>query len=470
MAKNAMLWLRNDLRLADNPALIAALAAGGALTAIYINETDETLRPIGQASRWWLHHSLNALAADLATHGIPLKVCTGPSLQLVPELVRKHAAEAIFWNRRYSPAQREHDAELKRNLVAQGIEAQSSAALVLAEPFELQTRLGQPFSVFTPFWQALKARDIPAPLPVPNPRLPAIEPLPVDTRYKPPAWSEKLAPFWSIGEGAANARLADFLDTQLAGYAEDRNVPGRDITSTLSPHLHFGEIGPRQVWHAAAALAHRAPDMANAVDKFLSELAWRDFAYHLLYHHDDIANMPMQAKFAKMPWRYDPASLAAWEAGRTGYPIIDAGMRQLWQTGWMHNRIRMLVASFLAKNLLLNWRLGEQWFWDTLVDADEANNPASWQWVAGSGTDAAPYFRIFNPVIQGERFDPDGSYVRRWVPELANLPDEWLQEPFAAPGKALKAAGVTLGETYPHPIVDLKTSRQRALDALSELS
>ncbi|MDB5535514.1 MAG: Deoxyribodipyrimidine photolyase, partial [Devosia sp.] len=365
---------------------------------------------------------------------------------------------------RYAPAEVAIDLVIKDALKAGGIPAQSFAANVLVEPWSIKTKTGNPYSVYTPFWNTLKASDIAAPVRTPSAK-PAVRPATVDADYAQPQWAEKLVPHWRIGEAGAHKILADFLDDQLDDYAQGRDFPAREATTKLSPHLRFGEISPRQIWHAAQALALREPGTADAVNKFLSELAWRDFNYHQLYHRDDIATVPMQAKYADIPWRNAPADLQAWQRGKTGFPLIDAGMRELWATGFMQNRVRMLTASLLAKNLLIDWRLGEQWFWDCLCDADSANNPGNWQWAAGSGLDAAPYFRIFNPVVQGERFDADGRYVRQWIPELAGLPDKWIQQPYAAPSEVLKAAGVALGGTYPRPIVDLKLSRERALEA-----
>jgi len=470
MSSRALVWFRNDLRLADNPALHAAAATGADIVALYVHETSGGPRARGGAARWWLHRSLNALAGDLAELGIPLLEAEGPARDMLPRVIADHGVSDAYWNRRYGPTERETDGWLKAALRESGIAARSFAGNVLAEPFEVTTGAGKPFSVFTPFWKSLRLREISLPLPRPSSagrrRLPGPE---VDVGYDVPGWSEKLAATWRVGEAAAGERLATFLGNQVGEYAGRRDTPGTDGTSRLSPHLAFGEISPRQVWHSALAKAHEAPELAGGIDKFLSELAWRDFNYHQLYHRPDISAEPMVEKYRDMPWRSDDAAFAAWTRGRTGLPIVDAGMRELWTTGTMHNRVRMLVASLLTKNLLIDWRRGEHWFWDTLVDADAASNPGNWQWVAGSGLDASPYFRIFNPVTQGERFDPEGRYVRRWVPELAALPNEWIHRPFDAPSSILGAAGVRIGSTYPAPIVDLKASRQRALDTLSQL-
>ena len=342
---------------------------------------------------------------------------------------------------------------------------------MLVEPWDITTGAGKPYSVYTPFWNALRQKPIERPLPVPAAiGKPVTDHAPVDADYRTPHWAAKLATHWQIGEQAAAETLAHFLSDAVIDYPEGRDFPARDVTSRLSPHLAFGEISPRQVWHAAELHAHRSSRSAGAVEKFLKELTWRDFNYHQLYHRDDIAQVPMQPKFAGIDWRQDQAALGAWQRGETGIPIVDAGMRELWETGYMQNRVRMLTASLLAKNLLVDWRLGEAWFWDTLCDADLANNPGNWQWVAGSGLDAAPYFRIFNPVTQSNRFDADGAYLRRWLPEIEKLPAQHIHDPAAAPADVLRHAGVTLGKTYPRPIVDLKTSRQRALDAYQALS
>ncbi len=470
MVETSILWLRNDLRVADNPALSAALGRGGPVVALYVHETEAALRQIGGAARWWLNRSLEAHGKALAKLGIPLEVVVGDSQTMVLEAMSRHSADAVFWNRRYGQRERDVDAEIAAKAVLTGARKASFGAHLLIEPFDILTGQGKPYAVFTPFWNALRQRDIQAPLPLPQSRLKPIGAAHrFDAGYREPAWAAKLAAHWTVGETTAREALGAFLDDGLAGYPEARDVPALDLTSRLSPHLRFGEISARQIWHAARALAERSPQHAGAVEKFLSELGWREFSYNLLFHREDIAGVPMQERFSGLQWRDDAEALEAWKKGQTGFPIIDAGMRQLWATGWMHNRVRMLVASLLAKNLLIDWRLGEQWFWDCLVDADSASNPASWQWVAGCGADAAPYFRIFNPVTQGVRFDADGAYVRRWVPELAALPDAFIHDPASAPAAVREAAGVMLGETYPLPIVDLKLSRERALAAFGAL-
>lgn len=468
-SRTALVWLRNDLRVADNPALLAATRSAETVTALYIHETDTGLRPIGGAARWWLHQSLTRFQKALAGLGIKLIVREGLAGEVLRATLAEVGVDQVHWNRRYGPAEREIDSAIKAGLRDFGVEALSHIGNLLAEPWSIKTGQGKPYSVFTPFWKVLRNAPVAPPLPAPDAMGEAISAERADREYTEPHWAGKLHAHWNIGEEAAGQRLADFLDEMVADYPEARDIPARDGTSRLSPHLRFGEITARQIWHASRLKAEMQPELAGAIDKFLSELAWRDFSYSQLYHREDIAQVPMQQKFGALTWRTAPGDVERWQRGQTGFPIIDAGMRELWETGYMHNRVRMLVASLLTKNLQVDWRLGEAWFWDCLVDADIANNAASWQWVAGSGLDAAPYFRIFNPVTQGEKFDAAGSYVRKWVPELSRLPDKWVQKPFAAPSAVLSDAGVALGKTYPLPLVDLGLSRQRALEAFARL-
>ncbi|MCS6758453.1 MAG: DNA photolyase family protein, partial [Candidatus Devosia euplotis] len=422
-------------------ALDAALRSGDRVVALYIHQNVAGVRPPGAAARWWLHHSLGALQTELSTIGVELQVCTGDPAEIFAGLTAVAPVSAVFWNRRYAAGERALDSAVKSQLRGAGVQVESFAANLLVEPWDIVTGQGRPYAVFSPFWKTLKQRQIAAPLPRPATKLPR-RPAIADDDYQEPAWAEKLSGHWYVGELAAQRTLADFLDRRIERYRDERDFPDSDATSNLSPHLRFGEVSPRQIWQAATMTAQLAPEKVPAIEKFLSELAWRDFSYHQLYHRRDIASEPMQAKYAGMTWRVADGDLKAWQRGQTGLPIIDAGMRELWATGYMHNRVRMLVASLLTKNLLIDWRHGEQWFWDCLVDSDVASNPASWQWVAGSGLDAAPYFRIFNPVTQGGRFDAEGAYVRRWVPELTDMPDRWLHHPWEAPPAVLAAVGV----------------------------
>jgi deoxyribodipyrimidine photo-lyase len=474
-----IVWFREDLRLADNRALEAAAAANAPVVPVYVHdEIGKGVRPLGGASRWWLHHSLAALDAGLAATGVRLRILVGAAEEIVPALARDIGATRVTWSRRYGLAEREIDARIKRALAADGITAESFNDHLIAEPWELETQSGGPFRVYSPFWRAL-TRAIEPPLPLPAPRRlqafqwPAkagsvtLDELGLLPRIR---WDTGIAQEWTPGEAGAHARLARFIAEGLAGYAQGRDRIDRSHTSRLSPHLRFGEISPRQVWHAIRA-SEKSGHKATAADrnKLLAELGWREFAYHLLYHNPELATRNFAARFDAFPWQKNKKALQAWQKGATGIPIVDAGLRELWHTGYMHNRVRMITASFLVKHLLIDWREGETWFWDTLVDADPANNAASWQWVAGSGADAAPYFRVFNPVLQAAKFDPDGSYIKRWVPELAALEPRHLFEPWAAPPMVLAAAGITLGATYPKPIVSLDQGRERALAAYAAL-
>ena len=473
-ARPALVWFRDDLRCDDNPALRAA-AAAGPVVALYV--LDGETAPAGAAARWWLAGSLEALGAELARRGVPLLLAEGPARTCVPEIVRRLDAGAVFWNRRYSAAAIAIDTDLKGELKAEGRAVESFAASLLFEPWTITTKTGGPFRVFTPFWRAARAAGPPrAPLSVPDsltgvPDLVASPPGDV-FRLRPtrPDWAGGLRASWTPGEAGARQRLAEFLLHGLPRYAGGRDRPAAEAVSRLSPHLRFGEISPARIWQAVTDRAAADPALAGDADKFLSEIGWREFCWHLLHHNPDLATQNFQPRFDAFAWAEPGPALTAWQTGQTGYPIVDAGMRELWRTGWMHNRVRMITASFLVKDLRIDWRQGERWFADTLVDADPAANPASWQWVAGSGADAAPYFRIFNPVLQGEKFDPDGRYVRAFVPELARLPDRWLHRPFEAPAAVLSAAGVRPGETYPRPLVDHGRARDAALAAFAALA
>ncbi len=428
---------------------------------------------MGGASRWWLHHSLAALNASLDGR---LLVLRGDPLHLVPALAREVGASAVHWNRCYEPWRITRDKALKEALQQAGLAVHSHNGALLWEPWQVRKSDGTPYQVFTPYYRrgCLGSTPPRAPLPAPASLTlhwsAAAGQAGIDALALLPQipWDGTMKATWHIGEAAALQRLQAFMAQGLAGYKEGRNFPQRPNVSRLSPHLHFGEVSPHQVWQAAQR-AGLEQGVEEDLDCFQSELGWREFSHALLYDHPDLSETPLQRRFAHFPWQDDPALLRAWQRGMTGYPLVDAGMRELWQTGYMHNRVRMVVGSFLVKNLLTHWRHGEDWFWDCLVDADLAANSASWQWIAGCGADAAPYFRVFNPVTQSERFDPQGAYIRRYVPELAALPDKYLHDPASAPSQVLAAAGVTLGLHYPHPVVDLKTSRERALAAFKQL-
>jgi len=471
-----IVWFRDDLRLSDHPALHAAATAGAPVICLYVfDEVSAALRPpaarpLGGAARWWLAQSLRPLQANLKAAGAALTLRRGAAAEVIIELARETDARAVFWN---EVAQVPHLAvaeQVTAALAEIGVGSQGFPGDLLAPPARIRNKENRGLRVFTPFWRRLQSLgDPPKPLPA-SKRLAGVTGLASDAveswQLEPrhPDWAGGLRETWKPGEASAQARLAAFLKN-VAGYASERDRPDRDGTSKLSPHLRFGEISPRQIWHAARFAAAEHPRLAADIDKFLSELGWREFSRHLLFDVPDLASRNLQPSFDAFPWKRNDQALAAWQRGQTGYPIVDAGLRELWHSGVMHNRVRMVVASFLVKHLLIDWRAGEAWFWDTLVDADAGSNPANWQWVAGSGADAAPYFRIFNPILQGEKFDPDGDYVRRWVPELAELPAKMIHRPWEATPLELASAGVDLGKTYPHPIVDHKAARERALNA-----
>ncbi|MGE3247984.1 MAG: deoxyribodipyrimidine photo-lyase [Beijerinckiaceae bacterium] len=469
------------MRLADQPAIRSATDSGAPIICVYVfDECSKGLRQPGGASRWWLHHSLAALKTGIEQAGARLHILQGPAGELIPALAKTTEAAAVYWTRRYDAAGIAIDTGIKKTLAENGVEAKSFKGQLLFEPWEIEKQTGGPYGVFTPFWKAARAMPEPA---EPLARVTRIEDgawprnapdtVPLDDLAllpTKPDWASGLRERWDPGEAGARHRLKDFLDGPLKDYAAERDRPDRESTSFLSPHLAFGEISPRTIWHAARHAAEEKKGLGSAPDKFLSEVGWREFSYHLLYYNPDLATKNYNRRYDAFAWEKPKnAAFAAWQHGKTGIPIVDAGMRELWQTGYMHNRVRMIAASFLIKNMLVDWREGEKWFWDTLCDADPANNAASWQWVAGSGADAAPYFRIFNPVLQGEKFDPKGEYVRRYVPELKDVPDKYIHKPWEAPDDVLREAGVKRGKTYPEPLVDLKDSRERALAVFKSL-
>ena len=471
----AIVWFREDLRLSDNPALHAAVSSGRPLVLLYIlDEQTKGLRPLGGASKWWLDKSLRALAADIKQAGAQLTLRSGQSADVLDTVIEETGAETIFWNRRYDQPERDLDAAIKEDLAQRGLDVSSYNARLLSGPWQAGTHAGGYYRVFPPYWRAARnnfvARDTYGrhkTLSGPKPESESLD----DWGLHPsnPDWSTGFDD-WTPGEDGAIARLTDFLDGPINGYKEDRNRPDLDLsTSGLSPHLRFGEIGPLQIWRAVHAGMEAGTIPEKDGHTFLSEIGWREFSHTLLFYNPALASENYNDSFEFMPWRKDKNAFDAWTKGQTGYPMVDAGMRQLWQTGWMHNRVRMIVASFLTKHLLLPWQDGEAWFWDTLVDADPANNAASWQWTAGSGADAAPYFRVFNPISQGSKFDETGAYVRRFCPELKDLPDKYLHAPWEASEEILNKSGIQLGKTYPKPIVDHSGARQRALDAYDTL-
>jgi deoxyribodipyrimidine photo-lyase len=470
-----IVWFRRDLRLEDNPSLAAAVQTGRPIIPVFILELSGPGRAPGAASLWWLNKSLAFLGSALDRIGSRLILRCGDPAEILSALAFEADAAQVFWCKIYEPAVQERDAALALALKAAGVATASFNASLLLEPGRVRTGAGNFYTVFTPFWRATSCEIDPIRL-SPTPAIlrpplawPKSDCL-TDWKLHPtqPDWSVGFD-IWSPGEAGAKARLDKMIQSVLGDYAEGRDIPGMEGTSRLSPHLAWGEIGPHQIYSAVEKARAGSPSLGPGADKYLAEIGWREFNYNILALHPQMSYANLKSAFDGFPWRNDPLQVEVWRTGQTGYPIVDAGMRQLWSTGWMHNRVRMIVASFLIKHLLIDWRIGEAWFWDTLVDADPASNPGGWQWVAGSGADAAPFFRIFNPVSQGERFDPQGAYVRKWVPELAQLPDKAIHAPWSAPPFELAVAGVRLGDTYPYPMVDHAFARNRALAAFETL-
>lgn len=463
MPLTTILWFRNDLRLDDQPALEAAVRQAGPVVPVFIAPAGaEGPWAPGAASRWWLHHSLASLDSELRSLGSRLVLRRGDPATQLRDLAAVTGAERVVGSTRVEPAERTVEAAVATALADIGVETHLFNTGLLHEPGGVANAEGLPYRVFTPFWKACLSAGLPPPSSNRPGKIAAPDRWPegldlADLRLLPRHdWAEGISQAWRPGREGALDALAKFVERALHGYAEGRNRPDQPATSRLSPHLHFGEIGVREV---VAACAERDARV------FLSEIGWREFAHHLLWHFPHTPDAPLRSEFDTFPWSDDEVAFEAWKRGRTGFPFVDAAMRELWSTGWMHNRTRMVVASFLVKDLLIPWQRGAEWFWDTLVDADLANNTLGWQWTAGCGADAAPYFRVFNPTTQGQKFDPDGAYVRRWVPELEHLPTEWIHRPHEAPGEILERAGIRMGATYPKPLVDHAMARKRALAA-----
>ncbi len=464
----AIHWFRNDLRLTDNPALVQAAQHGRVLPIYILDEHNAGGHAMGSVSRWWLHHSLTALNEHIEG---ALSLYHGNPLDILQSLIKRLPVRAVYWNRCYEPWSISRDTLIKKTLRQQNITVESHNGSLLWEPWTISKKNGTPYKVFTPYYHkgCLSAPQPRSPLEVPEQvqwyRDEASAIL-VELRLLPRIrWDKKLQPHWQIGEDGALNRLKSFINENMFNYREGRDFPAKEQTSRLSPHLHFGEISPHQIWDSLNQIAD-----SDDTDHFRNELGWREFSCYLLYHNPALPEENLRPKFNRFPWEKDHSKLQAWQKGQTGIPLVDAGMRELWQTGYMHNRVRMIVGSFLVKNLLIHWHKGADWFRDCLVDADLASNSASWQWIAGCGSDAVPYFRIFNPVTQGKKFDAEGRYIRRYVPEIAALPNKYLFSPWTAPESILQAANITLGITYPEPIVDLQASRKRALAAFHSLS
>ena len=474
MLSPTLVWFRRDLRLEDNPALAAAIERGEPVVPVFVfaegEEEDGEWVP-GGASRWWLHHALADLGAQLAERGSRLLLRTGQtsSLEQLRELARECGATAVYWNRRYEPSVVARDTQVKSALRAEGVEAKSFNAALLNEPQAVRNKSGGPFKVFTPFWRHCRGLDARVPGRVDLDAMAPLDQWPAGVRLEElgllpsVGWDAGMYEAWEPTRKGALDRLSGFAP---AAYGTQRDVPGEDGTTRLSPYLHFGQLGPREVLQR---LGRKRVERDVLEEGIVRQLYWREFSTHLLFHFPETALQPLRPEFALFPWREDDALLGAWQRGETGYPIVDAGMRQLWATGWMHNRVRMIASSLLVKHLLQPWIEGARWFWDTLVDADLANNTMGWQWIAGCGADAAPYFRIFNPITQGERFDAAGNYVRRWVPELAKVPRAFIHRPWEAGELELSGAGVRLGKDYPTPVIAHSEGRRRALEAYARL-
>lgn len=469
-ANTVIMWFRQDLRLNDNPALLKAVKQGRVLPVFILDEGNDW--PLGEASRWWLHHSLSALNESLQGN---LWILQGDASELLPQLAKEHEVTHVFWNRCYEPSIIRRDKLIKERLTGDGITASSHNGSLIWEPWENLKQDGTPYKIFTPFYKYAIANSPPAaPSQTACTNFELVKCLQDTSRLATLGllpdinWHAQISSIWQPGEAGARGRLESFTENGLVDYREGRDYPAKQSVSMLSPHLHFGEISPRE----AASVVQQAGDMDSneeQAEHFVRELAWREFSYYSLYHFPHICQQNMKPQFDRFPWIKDQTNLRHWQQGQTGFPLVDAGMRELWQTGYMHNRVRMIVGSFLVKNLMIHWLEGARWFWDCLLDADLANNSCSWQWVAGSGADAAPYFRIFNPVTQSLKFDPEGRYIRKYVPELAALSDKAIHDPSGAATSELEKAGVVLGEDYPRAIVDLKESRARALDAYKAL-
>ncbi len=463
-------WVRQDLRIRDNPALFEAARVGHVLPVYILDDVNSGRYCMGEASQLWLYHSLNDLKKSLQDN---LLVFRGDSKKILLQLAEDHSASAIYWNRCYEPQQIELSKSIKEKCKQYNIETKSYNASLLWEPWEVLKQDSTIYKVFTPYYRKGCLSRLSPRESLPKPE--AISFIEVDNSSSldnlkighDKHWCVKLKSYWDIGEEAAHKRFDEFLEQGIRGYKEGRNFPAKRNVSRLSPHIHFGEISPNYLWHK---VKNKIPLEGNIdIETFCSEIAWREFAHYQLYHFPELPHKNWNKKFDHFPWQEDAIKLEAWKKGQTGVPIIDAGMRELWQTGYMHNRVRMIVGSFLVKNLMIDWRYGERWFFDCLFDADLASNSASWQWIAGCGADAAPYFRIFNPILQGKKFDPNGEYIKKFVPEIRNLPNNYIYAPWEASQELLKSCGVQLGKDYPRPITDLAVSRKKALDSYSAL-
>ena len=468
--KTIIVWFRKDLRIHDHPALWEASKLGAVIPVFIWSPEEEAFDRFAEASQWWLHHSLKALADQLQQLGLTLIVRQGASLPILKEVIQESNANALFFNKRYEPFIQNRDEEIKKELIAENVEVKTFHSHTLFEPHAITNNENQPYKVFTPFWRQCVKRQVPLPLPAPPSTFVAsksnLMTIPIEqlSLLSTIPWHQKFSPHWAPGELGAIEQLHVFIEERLGQYKVNRDHPSQMNTSKLSPHLAWGEISPKTIWHTLLNLPQD-----DQVEAFLRQLVWREFSYHQLIHVPESITSPIRSEFLSFPWQENEQLFTCWKKGRTGYPLVDAGMRQLWETGWMHNRVRMIAASFLVKHLLISWTKGADWFTQTLVDVDLANNTMGWQWVSGSGVDAAPYFRIFNPILQGEKFDVNGEYIRKWIPELSKLPTKYLYQPWIAPKEVLQQSDIELGTTYPYPIIDHAFARERALHAYESI-
>lgn len=466
----AIIWFRRDLRIEDNPAFAAACNANKSVIPLYIHDKGLSLA-LGEAQKWWLHHSLKSLDKLLNLKGLRLCLKNGDPLSVLKDLIKKYHVNQVYWNISIEPEQRAQDKKIREMLTSENIKINTYSGSLLIDPKTIRTQQDEYYKVFTPFWrQCLQQLSIlekhivshwPDSPDAKKDNLNDWNLLPQKTN-----WAKEFELKWRPGQDGAQIKLENFIENHLNDYDRQRDIPTAEATSYLAPHLHFGEISSWQIWRTIEELKRNPQRNIKAIERFCSELGWREFSHYLLYHFPDLPHANFRSKFDAFPWQNNKDNLTKWQKGLTGYPVVDAGMRELWRTGYMHNRIRMITASFLTKDLLIDWRLGAKWFFYTLLDANLANNSANWQWVAGSGADAAPYFRIFNPVLQGEKFDPNGDYIRKWVPELAALPAKWIHKPWQAPRGALS---VKIGKDYPEPIVEHGKAREKALNIYKTL-
>lgn len=471
----SILWFRQDLRVNDNPALNAAIENSREVIAVYIlDEQSKNYRKLGGASKVWLHYALDDLKKNLKEkYNINLVFKIGKSVYVLEKLFTESKAEKLFFNHCYEPYVAANDAIINKKF-----NTESFNGSLLVEPHEVKNGSGEYFKVYTAFYKKCLSSHKPrAPLKAPKQQDKGsklkIESLKLDDlKLLPtkPDWAAKFKKYWVISEEAAQKKLDYFFENGLKNYPDDRNFADNENgTSKLSPYLHFGQISPHQILSATEFYSHIKDSTAKGAEKYINEIYWREFSYSLLGNFNGLPEQNFRPEFDNFPWENNSELLHKWKWGKTGFPIVDAGMRELYETGYMHNRVRMIVGSFLTKNLLTHWKEGEEWFWDNLFDADLANNSASWQWVAGSGADAAPYFRIFNPVMQGKKFDPSGNYTKKWCPELKNMHINFLHNPWEASDIELRAAGVELGKNYPKPILMHDKARNRALEAYKKI-